>query len=395
MDTNVSRMSVRFPSPRLLSAFAYRMDSSTVHSPFHIAFFRNDHGAPRSMHIYLSRIQLLFLVFMLFPAADFGQNKESTKFRQPLAIVQGQTIYYDDLLPAVKAQLLRLRSQEYEIKKKALDTLIEQKLLETAADKKGVTADGLIEQELSAKVPEPTEAELQAYYLGQKATRPFDEVKDQLRQGLKQARVQQARQQFLKGLPREDVLVLLSPPIVKVAYDPARLRGDAKEPVMIVEFSDFECPFCHKSEEILKDVLAKYKGKVSLAYRDLPLTQIHPQAEQAAEASRCAGEQGRFWEYHDELFRAFDLERSALVDYARVLKLDENRFTSCLDSSKYKAPVEQDLQEATQAGVSGTPAFFINGVPLIGAQSLDSFVGVIEEELARTRSPGHDVSKSD
>ena len=333
----------------------------------------------------LSKIPWVSVIFCFCATAGFAQNAEPAKPRQPVAIVEGQTIYYDDLIPSVKAQLLRLRSQEYEIDKKALDSLIDQKLLEIAANKKGITPEKLIDQEVSSKIPEATEAELQAYYLGQKdrLNRPFDEVKDQLRQGLKQARIQQARMEYMKTLRKGDVFVLLAPPKVHVAYDPARLRGDPKSAVMIVEFSDFQCPYCRQAEQTLKDVMAKYREKVSLAYRDLPLSQIHPQAELAAEASRCAGEQGKFWEFHDQLFSASNLQRAALLDYARGLKLDEKQFESCLTSERYKTEVEKDSQEGTQAGLSGTPGFFVNGIPLSGAQTLDTFVGLIEEELAR------------
>jgi predicted DsbA family dithiol-disulfide isomerase len=121
----------------------------------------------------------------------------------------------------------------------------------------------------------------------------------------------------------------------------------------------------------------------SLSYRDFPLTMNHPQAQLAAEASRCAGEQGKFWEYHDQLYNSSNLERPALVDYARALKLDDTQFDSCLASGKYRAQVEQDLHEGMQVGVSGTPGFFINGVHLTGAQPLDTFIRVIEDELAR------------
>jgi protein-disulfide isomerase len=302
-----------------------------------------------------------------------------------VAIVGGQVIYYDDLIPSIKPQLVRLRTEEYEIDKKALDSLIDQKLLELAAQRKGVSEDKLIEQEITSKIADPTEAELKAFYLGQKDrfAKPFPEVKDQVRDGLKQARIQQARQEYVESLRKNDVLVLLPPPRVHVGYDPARVRGNAKSPVMIVEFSDFQCPFCRQAERTVRDLLARYPGRVSLAYRDLPLTQIHPQAEVAAEASRCAGEQGKFWEYHDELFNASDLQPPALLEYARALKLDAKQFEGCLSSDKYKAEVKKDIAAAAQAGVAGTPGFFINGIPLSGAQSLDRFAAFVEEELAR------------
>jgi protein-disulfide isomerase len=215
--------------------------------------------------------------------------------------------------------------------------------------------------------------------------RPLDDaLKTQLRQSLKQAKIQQLRQDYIKGLRSQTkVAVLLSPPKVHVGYDPKRLRGNPKAPVMIVEFSDYQCPYCHQVEPTVKDVLAKYGDKVSLAYRDLPLRQIHPQAQIAAEASRCAEEQGKFWEYHDQLFASSALDHDSLVKYARDLKLDDKQFDSCLTSDKYKSDIDQDQREGMGAGITGTPAFFINGVALSGAQGLNAFASVIDEELAR------------
>jgi len=152
---------------------------------------------------------------------------------------------------------------------------------------------------------------------------------------------------------------------------------------MIVEFSDYQCPYCHQVEPTLNQVLAKYGDKVSLSYRDFPLTQIHSQAEISAEASRCALEQGKFWEYHDQLFTASKLDKGALLEYARNLNLDDKQFGSCLTGEKYKAEIDKDLQEGKKAGVSGTPGFFINGVALSGAQGQDAFARVIDDELAR------------
>jgi protein-disulfide isomerase len=161
------------------------------------------------------------------------------------------------------------------------------------------------------------------------------------------------------------------------------VRGDHKAPVKIVEFSDYQCPYCRQVEATLKPVLAKYGDKVSLAYRDFPLTAMHPQAMIAAEATRCALEQGKFWEYHDELFTASKLEKDDLIGYARNVKLDGKQFESCLTSEKYKADIEKDEQEGRKAGVNGTPAFFINGLWLSGAQRQDAFARLIDDELGR------------
>jgi len=348
------------------------------------------------MHTSAFRITWLALSCLICAARGSAQNADAAKpsetpsagSKQVVATIRGQAVYDDDLSPSIQAQLLQLRNQEYELKKKALDSLIEQKLVEAAAKEKGIPKEKLLEQEVDAKVQQPTDTEVAAYYLGQKdrLNRPFEEIKDQLRQGLKQAKIQQARQDYLKGLRAAgNVVVLLTRPKVQVGYDPARLRGNPKAPVMIVEFSDFQCPYCRQVEPTLKQLLAKYPDKVSLAYRDFPLAQIHPQAELAAEASRCALEQGKFWEYHDQLYNSSNLERAALLDDARTLKLDEKQFDSCLASGKYKAEVERDVKEGMQAGVSGTPTYFINGVPSSGSQPLEAFARAVEEELDRKR----------
>jgi protein-disulfide isomerase len=201
-----------------------------------------------------------------------------------------------------------------------------------------------------------------------------------------QSELSQTRQEYLKHL---GTLGTTQKPArastVPVSFDPARLRGRADAPVMIVEFSDFQCPFCRKVQPTLKNLLAKYEGKIGLAYRDFPLRGMHGQAELGAESSRCAGEQGKFWEYHDLLFANPDkLNRVGLLELARSAKLDEGQFASCLSSGKHRAEVEKDLQDGIRAGVMGTPGIFINGTPLSGAQSESAFERVIESELAKS-----------
>jgi protein-disulfide isomerase len=337
-----------------------------------------------------SRIPLLLIISAFFAATSPAQNAETSKPKQLIATVEGQPIYDEDLSPSVEGQLQPLRSQEYEIKRKALDNLIEQKMLEAAAKKRGLTTEKLLDQEVNSKVPDPSDGELEGYYVGLgRVTLPFVEVKDKLRDAYKQAKIQQARLDYLKTLRADSkVVVLLSAPRVAVAYDPARVRGNPKAPVMIVEFSDYQCPYCHSVEPTVKELLAKYGDRVSLAYRDFPLTTIHSQAQIAAEASRCALEQGKFWEYHDQLFTTSKLEKDDLIEYARNLKLDDKQFGSCLTSEKYKAEIEKDLQEGKKAGISGTPGFFINGVALSGAQHMDAFARVIDDELGRKNNHG-------
>src|SRR5438094_1077451 len=318
-----------------------------------------------------------------------SQASGQAKQKEPVAVVAGQPIYEDDLLPLVQAQVFQLRLQEYEVKSKALENLVNQKLLEAEAKKKGIPAEKVLAQEVDARVPEPTEAELQALYIVQKEQlrKSFDELKPQLQQLLKRAKLQQARQDYYTRLREQAaVSIFLQKPKVEVTHDPARLRGSPKAAVVIVEFSDFQCPYCQAVAPTLRKLLAKYEGRVSLAYRDLPLRDIHPQAQLAAEASRCALEQGKFWEYHDLLFENPNkLNRDGLVEQARRLKLDEKQFDSCLSSGKHKAQIEQDLQLGLRAGLTGTPGFFINGSMLSGNLPQEAFEKTIEAELAASK----------
>jgi protein-disulfide isomerase len=236
---------------------------------------------------------------LLLASACPAQTAARHEPRQPVAVVGGQEIYEEDLLPLVQGQLLPLQAQEYEIKREALDQLVMQRLVEAEAKSKGVSAEKLLEQEADARVAEPADEEIEAFYLAQKDRigAPLEEVRPQLRQALKQAKIQQARRAYVERLRKgADVAIMLRPPRVEVGYDQSRLRGNAAAPVVIVEFSDFQCPFCRNVEPTLKALLAKYAGRVSLAYRDFPLREMHPQAQLAAEAARCAGEQGKFWE---------------------------------------------------------------------------------------------------
>ena len=161
-------------------------------------------------------------------------------------------------------------------------------------------------------------------------------------------------------------------------------RGPATAPVTIVEFSDFECPFCGRLFPTLKAVEKNYPSQVRIVYRQYPLRRIHPLAQKAAEASLCAGEQGRFWEMHDSLFGDQEhLTVDALKARAVALKLDTAAFNACLDSGKEAAAIDKDIEEGAKAGVTGTPAMFVNGRLLVGAQPFAAIQAIIEDELKK------------
>jgi protein-disulfide isomerase len=301
-----------------------------------------------------------------------------------------EPVYDEDLLPEIGAQLYKLKTQEYEIKNKALANLLDQRLLEREAKSRGLSTEAFLEQTVYRNLPAPSALEIEAYYLAQKDrlnNRPLSEIRPQIEKALIHAKRQQARQDYLDQLKQKaSVSILLSRPRVAVAVDPGRLRGNPDAPVTIVEFADFQCPYCGAAEAPLKQVLEKYHGKVQFSFRDFPLREIHPQAQPAAEASRCAGDQGQFWEYHDVLFaNQADLKQSVYREHARKIGLDVTKFQACLDSGSFKPLIESDLQSGMAAGVSGTPAFYINGVMIDGARPASEFESIIDSELARTK----------
>jgi protein-disulfide isomerase len=310
---------------------------------------------------------------------------------EPLATVAGQPIYEQDLQATIGPKLLQLHNQEFQIKSSALQDVIRQKLLEAEAKRRGITTEKL-QEEIDSKVTEPSDAEVRGYYLAVKnqLTQSFDEIKPQIQKALKALNTQQARQDFADSLrSKSEVVVLLHTPKVEVGYDAARVRGDPKAPITIVEFSDFQCPYCKQAQATLKDLLAKYNGRVKLAFRDFPMRAIHPRAQTAAEAARCAGEQGKFWEYHDALFAdQSKLDAAGLAATAKSLGLDEKAFQSCLASGKFKPHIEADLEDGGKAGVAGTPGFFINGVFVSGSQPPAEYEKIIDSELAALGQAG-------
>lgn len=165
------------------------------------------------------------------------------------------------------------------------------------------------------------------------------------------------------------------------AKDTDYIRGDKNAPVTMIEYSDFQCPFCKRVQPTIDKLLTDYKGKVKLIYRHFPLS-FHQYAQKSAEASECAGEQGKFWEMHDKIFENQDrLDVDSLKSYAKELGLNTSNFNKCLDDGKYAQKVKDDMTEGTKYGVKGTPATFINGQMISGAQPYDSFKSVIDSLL--------------
>jgi protein-disulfide isomerase len=207
---------------------------------------------------------------------------------------------------------------------------------------------------------------------------------EQTAAALRQKRLDERREAFVKSLrDRAGVRVLLDPPRVRIDDGGAAAKGPRQAPVTIVEFSEFQCPYCGRASATLKQLQAQYGDRLRIVFRHFPLAS-HADAPKAAEAALCAGEQQRFWEMHDRLFASQSrLKPDDLVQHAAAIGLDAERFRRCLDSGTFAARVQADQAEGTRYGVTGTPAFFINGRPLVGAVPYENFARLIDDELAR------------
>lgn len=307
-----------------------------------------------------------------------------------LAEVNGESVTVEDLDHALGVKLTKLQEQLYALKRAELDAQIGQRLLAQEADKRGVSVAALLDAEVTAKVGLVMETEIEAFIQENRSQLKGDgaEIRDKIRASLQQRKLTEQRNQYVHSLRTKGTVVdrLQPPPVVRVqvSTDGAPIRGIADAPVTLVEFSDFHCPFCKRVQSTLTKVLEKYPGKVRLLFRHLPLDALHPQARSAAEASWCAQDQGKFWEYHDLLFaNAPKAAEDDLKHYAEQIVLDMRTFESCLSQNAHRDSVQRDIDEVTRLGMSGTPAFFINGRFLNGAQPLEKFVQLIDEEFAR------------
>jgi protein-disulfide isomerase len=307
---------------------------------------------------------------------------------RPLATLDGQPITEAEVEALLGSALSELRNQEYTLKKRALDELLARRLMEAEAKRRGVSQEELERLEIAAKVTAPTAEEKNKLYEDNKArlgAMPAEEALRRAGDFLQQQRERERRLAFVGELRRKSgARILLDAPRHAVAVDDDPVKGPATAPVTIVEFSDFQCPFCSRAVPVLKQVEQRYGDKVRVVFRDLPLTSIHKDAAKAAEAASCANEHGKFWEMHDRLFDNQSLLGvDELKKHAEAVGVPADAFAKCLDSGKYAAEWQKDTEAAQAAGVASTPAFFVNGRLLTGAQPLDAFIEVIDEELQR------------
>lgn len=277
----------------------------------------------------------------------------------------------------------------YEVRTRALEQMANEQAMEQAATQAGKDKDTLLKEEVEKRAS-VTDEEVQKYYDDHKdrfRNLPFEKVSPAVKRQLLAQKQVAAMQEYTKGL-RDGIGFesKLEPPRFEIAAG-AQTQGPADAPITLVEFSDYECPFCKAAEGVVKQVRERYPTQVKVAFKNYPLP-THPKARPAAEAALCAAEQGKFWEFHALLFeKAPQIAPEQLAGIATEAGLDAAKLQECITSKRSSAQIDADLAIGKSAGVAGTPAFYVNGVPIAGGRTLDEFAKAIDAELARLGLP--------
>ncbi len=330
-------------------------------------------------------------IFLATAAILHGQAGPES--RQLVARVSGVDLTLSDLRSDQGGKLLQAEYQYYLNERKALEELIDNRLLADEARKKGIPLDQLLETEVYKGVKDPTEDQLEVYYEGLDTQDSYQSVRDDVLQHIRELRRSKARAAYVDQLRKQaKINILLMPPSAHVNTAKAYSKGETNAPVVLVEFADYQCPYCQKVNPQIQQLKKEYGEALTVVYKDFPLP-MHHGSEKAAEASRCAGEQGKFWEYHDVLFYSKQLEVDELKEHARVLKLDGDRFDTCLDSGAEASAVKSDLEEAKGLGLTGTPSFFVNGHFFSGVVDYAALKDIVNQQLNGVAAQHQMISK--
>ncbi len=333
---------------------------------------------------------VLVLVSAVLAAGCDKNGGGSSEDNVTYAIVNGKEIKGKDVLEKVKNELAELDKNAYEIKRRATEELVQKLILEDEAKKQGTSLDKLMSQFDSMRDKEVGKDDVQNFLKSRniEEKKLSKQEKESIPQIIKMQRVYEGRQKYVNELrAKANVQFKLVKPAekaVEVGLGTIDPQGPTTAKVKIVIFSDFQCPFCARGKTRVDEIVAKYHDKVAIYFREFPLESIHPMAFHAAEASLCAKDQGKFWQYHNSLFdNQAALAEKDLIKRAVDLKMDEKAFTECLKSGKKAADIRKDMEEAQKVGVNSTPSFFVNGFPVRGAQPIEVFSEIIDEQLAK------------
>jgi protein-disulfide isomerase len=328
---------------------------------------------------------------LLFGCAGGGATPQGSDEPEVLARVSDTPVTVSDLGDQVEQQLSQLENQyqqrRFQLLDAALERAIQDRLLEEEAARLDLTVDELLAAEGEDRL-EIDEEDISTWYEQNKARlrgRSLDDLRASIHQFLVRTRQEEIRNVLVARLRAgKEVVSYLEPPRFALDNEGAPALGPDAAKVTLVEFSDFECPYCRSFLPTLRRLRDDYAERLRIVYRQFPLNSLHPNAAKAAEASLCAHDQGRFWEMHDLLFEERELEAGALFDRADRLGLDRADFDECMDSGRHAARIQEDLREGSLAGVTGTPALFVNGIPVPGgAVPYETVAQAIDRELRR------------
>lgn len=307
------------------------------------------------------------------------------------AVIDGREISLAEVDEHLKEQFIQefLKQPEqriFEMRETAIRDLVQKHIVANEAAKTGKTAEE-VRASIDASVAAPTDEDVAAWYEANKARvrgAPLEDVSPAIIELLGKERRAEAQKAFFE--PKLEALtwqMAISPPRIELGT--TRLaRGADDASVTITVFSDYQCPYCVRAEPVLTEVLERYPKDVRVVHRHFPLDSIHPFARPASEAAMCADEQGKFWEYHDGIFaRSGKLADGSFAEIAEAVGVESEAFAACLEERRYKDFVEQDFTTGREAGVTGTPSFFLNGIQLTGARDADELSRQVELELAR------------
>jgi protein-disulfide isomerase len=307
------------------------------------------------------------------------------------AEVDGERITEAQLDERIRDQLWKQQTEDgnpalvFELREAELQTWIEQRALDREAKKRGLDVDGLIAAELAARPV--TDAEIAAFreqHKDQMPPIPDEQLLPQIRQHLQERREEEVKQEIAG---RAQVAVHLTAPTVTVSSTGPSI-GPADAPVTLIEFADFQCPYCVRAVPILASMRERYPTQLRVVFKHMPLDSIHPRARPAARAAVCAEKQDKFWPLHDLLFQNHRaLDDAQIRTYAGGAGLDLAAFDACIASPETDARVTADFEEGRAAGITGTPAFVLNGRLLRGLRSPDDLAERIEKALAASGAP--------
>lgn len=315
--------------------------------------------------------------------------------QQPMsaaATVDGEAITMAEVDRTIGASVAALAERIFQLRLQRLDALIAEQLLAKEAARRGMSATMLVDREVKSQAVAITDGQVEQLYEVNKARLPALDasLRERIRAHLAEQALNARRSALVAQLRGQANIAihLQAPPVFRVTLDldGAPSQGAANAPVTLVKFEDFHCPFCKESQRTLAELLARYGDRLRIVHKDYPIDALHPQARLGHVAARCAHEQGKFWPYHDAVYAAAPkASPDDLKNFARLSGVELGGFEACLSSGKSAAAVEADIAAGTQAGVTGTPAFFVNGRMIGGAQPLEQFVRIIDEELAQRR----------